>query len=94
MIAVGMNTRQGNTMTARIPNTREERITAWTGLALFLIGVAVAVFIEAFWLSITVSIIGTFGGGLFIGTAAESRSNRINAMRFEEARRMNKRGWN
>lgn len=91
---IAANTRQGNTVTARIPNTREERTTAWVGVALALIGIAIAIFVKAFWLSVTVTLISVFLGGVFLGTAAEARSNRINAMRFEEARRMNKRGWN
>lgn len=84
-------------MTARIPNTREERITLWTGISLLTIGVLSPMLIGATWVAILLCVLGCFSGGLFMGTAAEARANRIAMARFVESERLarsSKRGWN
>lgn len=79
---------------ARIPNTKEERITLWIGLGFLMMAIGALLIWPLDWWIALPCLLAFFLGGLFLGTAAEARSNRINAMRFEEARRMNKRGWN
>jgi len=70
---------------ARIPNTKEERITLWLGLAFMILATGALLIWPLDWWNALPCLLAFFLGGLFIGTAAEARANRINALRFEAA---------
>lgn len=70
---------------SRIPNTKEERLTLWIGLGFMMMAIGALLIWPLDWWTALPCLLAFFLGGLFIGTAAEARANRIAAMRFTAA---------